>query len=110
VTGATPFTPTHSDRNIAIDTTTDPVWIRDNHGKTWIFHKSQLRAWKQHCHEWRNTAFTFRERNLIEISVADLDHPTPRVKFDRYSDKFGNQRNHAAAIEWTDRLTAFING
>jgi hypothetical protein len=110
VPGADAFVPTHADRNLAIDTATNRVWLRDERGKAWIFHKSQLRAWKHHCHEWRNAAFTFRERNLIEISVADLDHPTHRVKFDQYSDKFGNQRNHNAASEWTDRLTTFING
>jgi hypothetical protein len=108
--GAEAFKPTHSDRNLAIDTATDRVWIRDEHGKVWIFNKTQLRTWKHQFHEWRNPIYTFREKNVIEISVADLDHPTHRVKFDRYSDKFGNQRNHAAASEWTDRLTTFING
>ena len=108
--GAAPFSPTHADRNLAIDTTTDRVWIRDERGKAWVFHKSQLRAWKHHWHEWRNAAFTFREHNVIEISVADLDHPIHRVKFDRHSDKFGNQRNYQAAQEWNDRLTTFING
>jgi hypothetical protein len=108
--GAAPFNPTHADRNLAIDTTTDRVWIRDERGKAWMFHKSQLRTWKHQFREWRNAVYTFREYNVIEIHVADLDHPTHRIRFDRYSDKFGNQRNHVAASEWVDRLTTFING
>lgn len=109
VPGAIPFTPTHADQNIAIDTNSGRIWLRDEKGRVWIFHKSAVRTWKHHWTEWRNQAFTFREKNYIEICVDDLDRPTHRVPFDKFSDKFGNQRNHTTANEWSDRLTTFIN-
>ena len=76
-----------------------------------ILDLSQIAGWE---HTWRDSTNgngrVFRTQNAITFRLRQLDVPSVRVHFRRYSDAFGGSKNFLEAEEWQARLTTLING
>lgn len=98
------FTPEVAHDNIALDTLTDLLWIRDPAGGERYLERSDIIGFKA-AHDWNNG--TFRQR--IEIDVRDVHRPRWHVLFQRHSDTWikTSKRNGAERDEWFARLRAW---
>ncbi|WP_426287619.1 hypothetical protein [Luteibacter sp. E-22] len=105
-----PLTASYAADNIALDLTTQRLWLKDLRGRTYILDRAEIAEWE---HTWTDTANGFgkrsRIRNEIGIRVRRLDTPVIRVAFRRHSDAFNGNRNFEQASEWQNRLTTFLN-
>lgn len=110
VPGEPPMTVTYAAENVALDVPARRVWLRDVNGRQMIVDISQIAAWE---HTWRDSTNgagrVFRTQNTLTFRLRQLDVPSVRVRFKRYSDAFGGNRNFNEAEEWQARLTTFIN-
>lgn len=98
------FEPDVRHDNIALDTLTDLLWIRDPSGAERYLERSDIIGFKT-AHDWNNG--TFRQR--IEIDVKDVHRPRWQVLFQRHSDtwKKTTKRNGQERDEWFARLRAW---
>lgn len=98
------FDPDIRHDNIALDTRTDTLWIRDASGAERYLKRPDLLSWKT-AHDERNG--TFRQR--IEIDVPDLKRPRWSVLFQRHSDTWikSSRKNGQERDEWFARLRAW---
>lgn len=90
--------------NIALDTASDTLWIRDASGTERYLQRGDMLGWKSN-HDWNNG--TFRQR--IEIDVNDVTRPRWHVLFQRHSDTWikTSKRNGEERDEWFARLRAW---
>jgi hypothetical protein len=109
--GYPPFNASIASHTMAIDTDTDRLWVCDRQGRRYVFDKSELAEW---THRWTvNRNFwgrSFYRENRIELRTRNLQVPSVIVPFGRYRDWTGANKNYAMAVEWTDRLSVFVNG
>lgn len=98
------FEPDFRHDNIALDSRSDTVWIRDASGAERYLERGDMLRWKSN-HDWKNG--TFRQR--IEIDVNDVARPRWHVLFQRHSDTWikTSKRNGAERDEWFARLRAW---
>lgn len=93
------FTPTIAHRNLALDATSDRLWVRPMKGQPRIVTRQEILGWK---HEYVESANAFRInqlKNCIVFRTADLKDPIFKVWFGR---------DHKTAEEWQARLTTWI--
>jgi hypothetical protein len=111
VSGEPPLHATYAADNIALDVPGRRMWIRDERGREMLLDLSQIAGWE---HTWRDSTNgagrVFRTQNAITLRLRQLDIPSVRVRFRRYSDAFGGSKNFLEAEEWQARLTTLING
>lgn len=90
--------------NIALDTKSDTLWIRDASGEQRYVQRGDLIAWKS-AHDWNNG--TFRQR--LELDLKDVRRPRWHVLFQRHSDTWikTSKRNGQERDEWFARLRAW---
>jgi hypothetical protein len=109
--GERPLHATYAAENIAVDVPDRRLWLRDERGREMILDLSQIAGWE---HTWRDSTNgagrVFRTQNAITFRLRQLDIPSVRVRFKRYSDAFGGSKNFLEAEEWQARLTTLING
>lgn len=92
--------------NIAIDTASGKLWLRDKSGASTVVDKGDVLRW--------NLAFMSRGAihldSRLEVHVRDLKRPKFEVPFRRHGEtwKWGAARNHAEAEEWVSRLTTWV--
>lgn len=98
------FEPEFRHDNIALDSRSDTIWIRDASGAERYLERGDMLRWKSN-HDWNNG--TFRQR--IEIDVNDVARPRWHVLFQRHSDTWikTSKRNGAERDEWFARLRAW---
>ncbi|HJR72099.1 MAG TPA: hypothetical protein VJ806_00485 [Luteimonas sp.] len=90
--------------NIALDTGSDLLWVRDPlRGERYIRRADVMSA--RTDHDWRNG--TFRQR--IEIHIADTENPYWQVLFERHSDRWikSSRINAQERDEWFARIKAW---
>ena len=95
--------------NIAIDTKSNRVWLRDRKsGQAATFDKGNLLRW---THRYTTGNHGTWVKNFIDVEVRDLNHPKYEVAFNRHSELsiFGARKNQAECEEWQSRLTTWIN-
>jgi len=95
--------------NIAIDTKSNRVWLRDRKsGQTSTLDKGNLLRW---THRYTTGNHGTWVKNFIDVEVRDLNHPKYEVAFNRHSELsiFGARKNQAECEEWQSRLTTWIN-
>ena len=92
--------------NIAINSQTGMLWVRDISGKTATLDKDDVLRWTLACTEIGDLSV----KNRIELHVQDLKMPMWTVRFNRHGDtwKWNARRNHAEALEWQSRLTTWL--
>nr|WP_063574106.1 hypothetical protein [Luteibacter rhizovicinus] len=109
--GEPPLHATYTADNLALDVPGRRLWLRDERGREMILDLSQIAGWE---HTWRDSTNgngrVFRTQNAITFRLRQLDVPSARVHFRRYSDVFGGSKNFLEAEEWQARLTTLING
>lgn len=109
--GEPPLTATYASDNLAFDTTSGRLWLRDVTGRRLIVDLAEVAAWE---HTWTDTSNAWghrsRIRNELAFRLRRLDIPTVRVSFRRYSDAFNGNKNFEEAATWQARLTTLING
>ena len=98
------FEPELRHDNIALDTASDTLWIRDASGAERYLERGDIIGFKT-AHDWNNG--TFRQR--LEIDVKDVSRPRWHVLFQRHSDTWikTSKRNGAERDEWFARLRAW---
>lgn len=98
------FEPDARHNNVALDTVSDLLWIRDPSGAERYLERSDIIGFKT-AHDWNNG--TFRQR--IELDVKDVHRPRWHVLFQRHSDtwKKTTKRNGQERDEWFARLRAW---
>lgn len=108
VTGPKPqeFDANFSHNNIAINTESGKIWLRDVSGKTAIFDKADISRWR---HEHASLGLKNYDNRLI-VDVRDLSSPVWTVRFSRHNDNFdkGAKQNFEDARDWHSRLTAWL--
>lgn len=94
------FQPAFGARNIALDTTSNRVWLKPDRGAPTVLDRSQISSW---THEWMTITAGLgmgqKRDNRIVFTVKDLSRPTLTIKFSSYR----------LAEEWQARLTAWKN-
>lgn len=98
------FTPTVAHDNVALDTDSEMLWIRDPvRGERYI-HRSDILSASTN-HDWRNG--TFRQR--IELRIADAAYPQYSVLFQRHSDTWikTSKLNAQERDDWFERIKAW---
>lgn len=101
------FHPDCEHDNIAIDTKSDHVWLRDaKRGERYV-PRTQIRSFKP---TWMSGNGLYDHR--LEIALDDLQQPLWVVAFNRHGDKWKSAglRNRAELDEWEARLALWING
>lgn len=95
--------------NIAIDTKSNKVWLRDRKsGHAATFDKGDLLRWS---HRYTTGNHGTWVKNFIDVEVRDLNRPKYEVAFNRNGELsiFGARKNQAECEEWTSRLTTWVN-
>ena len=93
--------------NIAINSQTGKLWVRDRDGRSAVLDKADILRW--------NLAFTslgvIHTQNRIEIHARDLNRPMWSIPFNRHGDtwKWNARKNYAEAEEWNSRLTTWLH-
>lgn len=98
------FYPGATHDNIALDTGSDLLWVRDPlRGERYVRRTEVMSA--RTDHDWRNG--TFRQR--IEIHIADTENPYWQVLFERHSDRWikSSRINAQERDEWFARIKAW---
>lgn len=97
-----PFYASHHTKNVAINSTTGQVWLRDTKGKEWVLESTSIRNWN---HEWTDRSngngVLTHGNNYLVITTNDVDHPTHKISM-------GGHFKHEHAKEWHARLTAML--
>lgn len=102
------FNPDYQHDNIAIDTKSDRIWLRDrSSGKTVILKRLDMLRWT-HRYTQGNGAWI---KNFIDAEVRDLNRPKYEVSFNRHGDlwRWNAKKNAAECEEWQSRLTTWVN-
>jgi hypothetical protein len=88
-------------QNIALDTTSDRVWLQPDRGDPIVLERSQISEWS---HEWliitAGVGIGQKRNNCIVFKVRDITRPILTVKFPTYR----------SAEEWQARLSQWKNG
>lgn len=106
------FDPDYIHDNIAIDTKSDQVWLRERREhRTQILPKSKIKEWQrrywQGAHKGASHVEIF---NHLQIDVADMDMPRFEIAFHRAPDEWDWPVNARECKEWASRLSTWING
>lgn len=93
--------------NIAMDTESGKLWIRDRSGSR-VVDRSDILRWNRTFRTGNGAA---EVNNALEIHLRDLDRPKSVVQFKRHNDfwKSGAARNAQESEEWVSRLTTWVN-
>ena len=103
------FNPDFKHINIAIDTKSNRVWLRDRKsGQTTTLDKGDLLRW---THRYTTANHGTWVKNFIDVEVRDLNRPKYEVAFNRNGEFsiFGARKNQAECEEWQSRLTTWVN-
>jgi len=104
--------------NIALDTATGRIWLRDGQRER-VFSKREILGWQMQTNEMQtpdtygngiiNRGTRIKHNARIAIQTSDMDYPLYTIRFRAHSELFSTDRNIQDATAWTNRLTAFMN-
>lgn len=103
------FAATHRHRNIALDSTTKRLWVKDESGRQRVLNPDEVVEWVVKSIEVNRNGACWNKKNYLEIRTVDLDRPVWRVRFKNHGEAFPSDRNHRECSEWSARLTAVYN-
>lgn len=104
---ANEFSPDFKYKNMAIDTKSGKLWMKDIRHEVITVDKQDILRW--------NYVYTTRSKyhlnNRIEIHIRDLNNQKWIVPFDLHIDSFawGASQNRSDAEQWESRLTTWVN-
>lgn len=104
------FNPDYQHINIAIDTKSDRIWLRDKNGRSAVLDKSAIKQWQRNFTSVYHLGRNLEYDNYILVLVADLNHPSWEIAFKKHRDAHINSNQNAKECEeWIARLNAWIN-
>ena len=111
------FKSAYAHDNIAIDTTTNRIWLRDGQ-RARVFEKKEILGWQAASNTVkapdmygggvinRGNAAKYNSRLLVQTN--DLDHPVYSIRFTRHNALLNGESNYNDAVAWGNRLTAYV--
>lgn len=103
------FIPTHRHKNIALDSSTKRLWVKDESGRQHVFDAAEVLEWRVQSIEVSKNGSCWNQKNYLEIRTDNLDFPVWNVRFKNHGETFPSNRNHRECTEWFARLTAVYN-
>lgn len=103
------FLATHRHRDIALDSATRRLWVKDERGRERVLDSGEIIGWEMKSIEVNRNGSCWNKKNYLEIKTNDLDRPVWRVRFKDHMEAFPSNRNHRECSEWFARLTAVYN-
>ncbi len=112
------FNPTYAHDNIAFDVSAKQVWLREG-DRSRVFARSDILGWQVEYGTVKapdmysggviNRGTEAKTSIRLAVQTKDMEHPVYRVRFARRNRWLNSEGNHADAVAWSNRLTAFMN-
>ena len=102
-------------KNIALDTTTGALWVRDKSGITATLQREEVVGWEMQNSNFSSQAVVGPRvtpmDNRLLIKTKNLQRPVWTVPFNAHTSLTGggNHANHRELKDWYERLNAFYN-